>query len=44
MRVIKPLALGMLSRPVEFHRRYMHCLIDYGRARAGRSGWAALEP
>lgn len=33
-----------VDHPVEFHRRFMACLIDYGRMRAGRSGWPALEP
>jgi len=32
-----------VDRPVEFHPRYMHCLIAYGASRADKLGWAALE-
>lgn len=32
-----------VERPLEFHPRYMHCLVAYGALRADRSGWAALD-
>ncbi len=32
-----------LDKPVEFHPRYMHCLIAYGQSRATLSKWASLE-
>lgn len=32
------------EQPLEFHPRYMHCLIAYGAHRARLSGWAALDP
>lgn len=31
------------DNPVEFHPRYMHCLIAYGDQRAGILDWARLE-
>ena len=31
-----------LDHPIQFYPRYMHCLIDYGRARAREANWAAL--
>ena len=31
------------DRPIEFHKRYMRCLIAYGRDRAGRADWN-LQP
>ena len=30
-------------RPVEFHPRYMQCLIAYGSSRAADSGWQRLN-
>lgn len=33
-----------VEQPLEFHPRYMHCLIAYGAHRARLSGWAALDP
>lgn len=32
-----------LDRPIEFHPRYMRCLIAYGRQRGRDSKWADLE-
>jgi hypothetical protein len=29
-----------IDRPLQFYPRYMHCLIDYGRARLRGLGWA----
>jgi hypothetical protein len=31
------------DRPLEFHPRYMHCLVDYGEKRGREDGWAPLE-
>ena len=33
-----------LERPLEFHPRYMHCLVAYGASRAHRKLWACAEP
>ena len=32
-----------LERPIEFHPRYMHCLVNYGSHKARQAGWATLE-
>ena len=32
-----------LDKPIEFHPRYMHCLIADGRTQATASKWAAME-
>lgn len=29
-----------VDRPLEFHPRYMHCLVDYGETRGRDDGWA----
>lgn len=32
-----------IDRPVQFHRRYMRCLISYGRSRAVALGWGVTR-
>lgn len=32
-----------LDHPIEFHPRYMHCLMKYGGSRVEREGWARVE-
>jgi hypothetical protein len=33
-----------LEHPLEFHPRYMHCLVAYGASRAHRKLWACADP
>lgn len=33
-----------IEHPVEFHPRYMHCLVEYGAERAEKSKWACFDP
>ncbi len=34
---------ALVDKPLEFHWRYMRCLVDYGRTRAASSGWINVE-
>jgi hypothetical protein len=33
-----------VEHPIEFHARYMHCLVEYGADRARASKWACFDP
>jgi hypothetical protein len=33
-----------IEHPIEFHARYMHCLVEYGADRARASKWACFDP
>ena len=33
-----------VEKPIEFHPRYMHCLVKYGAERAEKSKWACFDP
>lgn len=33
-----------VESPLEFHPRYMHCLVEYGFERARKSKWACFDP
>ena len=33
-----------LDRPLEFHARYMHCVVAYGAHRAAEKKWACKDP